>query len=279
MESISLSDEDDVNTRSEKLPDTVESLTKCGEDVKNVCSPKEEKESIEVSSIMQESPSSSNTNRNDLTGSVSTIVTTSMDYMQSKNESTIENIDKCLNISEPPVAAIDDYSTSSLMCNEISTLVQNNSSLNHPVDCLTVPNVVASDKSKASPQGGENTENEILNDDAESKHLEMIVSENCTVETSGKIDEETENGRVEMTNKILQLEEERGKLTTEVMEKEILVLKMEKETTSLKSEISQLESTHATKLAEIEKKQKQMLEQMNTKMTEVRNYWSIIYQK
>ena len=276
MESISLSDEDEVIASCEKSPDNASGVMKCGEDLKNVKISKEEYDNIEVSSIMQESPSSPNTNQNDLTGSVSTIVTASTDIMQSRNESSIENIDRSSNVSEPSVAAMNDYSTSSLMCNEKSTLVQNASSYNHTVESQTVPNVVASDKSKASPHVGESTQNEITNDNAESKNSELVVSENCDVKTSGKIDEEIENDRVEMTNKILQLEEERGKLTTEVMEKEILVLKMEKETTSLKSEISQLESQHATKLADIEKKQKQMLEQMNTKMTEVRNYWSII---
>ena len=276
MESISLSDEDDVIANSKKSPDNIENLTKCGEDVKSIYIPKEENESIEVSSIMQESPSSPNTNQNDLTGSVSTIVTASTDIMQSKNENSIENIDRSSNVSEPSVAAMNNYSTSSLMCNEKSTLVQNSSSYNHTVESQTVPNRVTSDKSETSPHVGESTQNEITNDNAEGKNSESVVSENCYVETSGKIDEETENDRVEMTNKILQLEEERGKLTTEVMEKEILVLKMEKETTSLKSEISQLESTHATKLADIEKKQKQMLEQMNAKMTEVRNHECII---
>ena len=276
MESISLSDEDDVTASSEKSPDNVEGLMKCEEDIKNVFLPKEENENIEVNSIMQESPSSPNTNENDLTGSISSIVTASTDIMQSKNESSIENIDRSSNVSEPSVAAMNDYSTSSLMCNEKSTLVQNSSSYNHTVESQTVPNRVTSDKSETSPHVGESTQNEITNDNAEGKNSELIVSENCYVETSGNIDEETENDRIEMTNKILQLEEERGKLTTEVIEKEILVLKMEKETTSLKSEISQLESLHATKLADIEKKQKQMLEQMNAKMTEVRNYKCII---
>ena len=111
-------------------------------------------------------------------------------------------------------------------------------------------------------------------------------SENMTssVEKSGNIDQsdfkdnncakilsgESDVDNLQLTNKILELEEQRGKLTTEMMEKEILALKLEKETSSLKAEISQLEVLNAKKLIDTENKHKQQMDQMAMKMTEVR---------
>ena len=79
----------------------------------------------------------------------------------------------------------------------------------------------------------------------------------------------SENEDLELTNKILQLEEERGKLTTEVMEKEILSLKLEKENNSLRAEVSQLEAQHVAKMSECDRKHKQNTDQMAVKMAEV----------
>ena len=89
---------------------------------------------------------------------------------------------------------------------------------------------------------------------------------NCAKILSG----ESEVDNLQLTNKILQLEEQRGKLTTEMMEKEILALKLERETSSLKAEISQLEVLNAKKLIDCENKHKQQMDQMAMKMTEVR---------
>ena len=89
---------------------------------------------------------------------------------------------------------------------------------------------------------------------------------NCAKILSG----ESEVDNLQLTNKILQLEEQRGKLTTEMMEKEILALKLERETSSLKAEISQLEVLNAKKLIDAENKHKQQMDQMAMKMTEVR---------
>ena len=89
---------------------------------------------------------------------------------------------------------------------------------------------------------------------------------NCAKILSG----ESEVDNLLLTNKILELEEQRGKLTTEMMEKEILALKLERETSSLKAEISQLEVLNAKKLIDTENKHKQQMDQMAMKMTEVR---------
>ena len=83
---------------------------------------------------------------------------------------------------------------------------------------------------------------------------------------------ESESDSLQLTNRILQLEEDRGKLTTEVMEKEILALKLEKETNYLRTEVSQLEAQHAAELSEIEKKHKQNMDQMAVKMAEVHSF-------
>ena len=88
---------------------------------------------------------------------------------------------------------------------------------------------------------------------------------NCAKILSG----ESEVDNLQLTNKILELEEQRGKLTTEMMEKEILALKLERETSSLKAEISQLEVLNAKKLIDAENKHKQQMDQMAMKMTEV----------
>jgi len=85
---------------------------------------------------------------------------------------------------------------------------------------------------------------------------------------------ESESDSLQLTNRILQLEEDRGKLTTEVMEKEILALKLEKETNYLRTEVSQLEAQHTATLSEIEKKHKLNMDQMAVKMTEV-NYFNL----
>ena len=89
---------------------------------------------------------------------------------------------------------------------------------------------------------------------------------NCAKTLSGESDVDN----LQLTNKILELEEQRGKLTTEMMEKEILALKLERETSSLKAEISQLEVLNAKKLIDTENKHKQQMDQMAMKMTEVR---------
>jgi hypothetical protein len=96
-------------------------------------------------------------------------------------------------------------------------------------------------------------------------------------EKSKVLCEESESDSLRLTNRILRLEEDRGKLTTEVMEKEILALKLEKETNYLRTEVSQLEAQHTATLSEIEKKHKQNMDQMAVKMSEVYKYLCTIF--
>ena len=69
--------------------------------------------------------------------------------------------------------------------------------------------------------------------------------------------------------KIETLEQERGQLTAEVMSKDILITKLEKETSSLKSEVTQLETSHANIVAEHERKFLLLSEEMSAKVAEV----------
>ena len=270
MESISLSDEEEISVSCEQLPEKTENCIVREEDIKEKCIPDPEKESDTSNTTTNDYAQCYREDQTNLTKSDPTFDCTPTDIMQSKNECSIDTKDKLLNVIDPLNAAINDHSTSPILCNEKSALVQNESTCNFTVEPERVPIIMASDQAKNSPESSENSTGSRVNDNSTGESNGEAISENINENSSRKKDDEIESDKIEMTNKILQMEEERGKLTTEVMEKEILVLKMEKETTSLKSEISQLESTHETKLAEIEKKHKQTLELMNTKMVEVR---------
>ena len=68
------------------------------------------------------------------------------------------------------------------------------------------------------------------------------------------------------------LEQDRGQLTAEVISKDILITNLEKETSSLKSEVTQLETNHASIVAEHERKFLLLSEEMSAKVAEVCNY-------
>ena len=76
----------------------------------------------------------------------------------------------------------------------------------------------------------------------------------------------------ELEDKVEALEKERGELTAEVMAKDSLIGKLEKESSSLKAEIAQLETNHANVAAEHERKFLQLSEEMAAKVAEVCNY-------
>ena len=65
------------------------------------------------------------------------------------------------------------------------------------------------------------------------------------------------------------MEKERGELTAEVMTKDSLIGKLEKEASSLKAEIAQLETSHTNAIAEHERKFLQLSEEMAAKVAEV----------
>merc|ERR1712173_400180 len=73
--------------------------------------------------------------------------------------------------------------------------------------------------------------------------------------------------------KIETLEQERGQLTAEVMSKDILITKLEKETSSLKSEVTQLETSHANIIAEHERKFLLLSEEMSAKVAELKKQY------
>ena len=76
----------------------------------------------------------------------------------------------------------------------------------------------------------------------------------------------------ELEDKVEALEKERGELTAEVMTKDSLIGKLEKESSSLKAEIAQLETNHANVAAEHERKFLQLSEEMAAKVAEVCNF-------
>ena len=80
---------------------------------------------------------------------------------------------------------------------------------------------------------------------------------------SENIDQEDLNQKLEA------FEKERGELTAEVMTKDSLIGKLEKESSSLKAEIAQLETSHSNAIAEHERKFIQLSEEMAAKVAEV----------
>ena len=79
----------------------------------------------------------------------------------------------------------------------------------------------------------------------------------------------SENNDQDLNQKLEALEKERGELTAEVMTKDSLIGKLEKESSSLKAEIAQLETSHANAIAEHERKFIQLSEEMAAKVAEV----------
>ena len=82
--------------------------------------------------------------------------------------------------------------------------------------------------------------------------------------------DKTENTNIE--KRIEVLEQDRGQLAAEVISKDILITNLEKETSSLKSEVTQLETNHANIVAEHERKFLLLSEEMSAKVAEVCNY-------
>jgi hypothetical protein len=70
--------------------------------------------------------------------------------------------------------------------------------------------------------------------------------------------------------KMLELEQERGQLTAELMSKDILITKLEKESSSLKAELAQNEGQHINSIADHERKFLQLSEEMAAKVAEVK---------
>ena len=79
----------------------------------------------------------------------------------------------------------------------------------------------------------------------------------------------SEKNDQDLNQKLEALEKERGELTAEVMTKDSLIGKLEKEASSLKAEIAQLETSHTNAIAEHERKFIQLSEEMAAKVAEV----------
>merc|ERR1712008_125284 len=69
------------------------------------------------------------------------------------------------------------------------------------------------------------------------------------------------------------LEQDRGQLAAEVICKDILITNFEKETSSLKSEVTQLETNHANIVAEHERKFLLLSEEMSAKVAELKKQY------
>ena len=80
------------------------------------------------------------------------------------------------------------------------------------------------------------------------------------------------NDQEDLNQKLEAMEKERGELTSEVMTKDSLIGKLEKESSSLKAEVAQLETSHTNAIAEHERKFIQLSEEMAAKVAEVRHY-------
>ena len=76
-----------------------------------------------------------------------------------------------------------------------------------------------------------------------------------------------------LSPKIEMLEKERGELTAEVLAKDTLIANFEKECSSLKAEVAQLESSHASAMAEHERKFLQLSEEMSAKVAELKKQY------
>ena len=81
------------------------------------------------------------------------------------------------------------------------------------------------------------------------------------------------NHNEDLSPKIEMLEKERGELTAEVMAKDVLIANLEKECSSMKAEVAQLESGHASAIAEHERKFLQLSEEMSAKVAELKKQY------
>ena len=130
-------------------------------------------------------------------------------------------------------------------------------------------------------------EEQEINSDDKIEPVEAILVENMESQadenhvTNGDPNDKTEDTdfglalRVPLPNfekRIEVLEQDRGQLTAEVISKDILITNLEKETSSLKSEVTQLETNHANIVAEHERKFILLSEEMSAKVAEVCYY-------
>ena len=84
---------------------------------------------------------------------------------------------------------------------------------------------------------------------------------------------ETNHNVENLSPKIEMLEKERGELTAEVLAKDTLIANFEREYSSLKAEVAQLESSHASAMAEHERKFLQLSEEMSAKVAELKKQY------
>ena len=102
-----------------------------------------------------------------------------------------------------------------------------------------------------------------LSDNEEAMMEEIKIAE----EDEPKAEESAQD----VGQRLLQMEQERGQLAAEVMSKDSLIAKLEKEAISLKSELTLMESSNAAVKAEQDRKFLQMHEEMTAKVAEVLN--------
>ena len=108
-------------------------------------------------------------------------------------------------------------------------------------------------------------EDELVNFDTASQGPTAVAAIDSTV-----LKEENEIPEKSLEEQVQALETERGQLTTEVMTKDVLVSKLEKEVSSIKSELASMEASKANEIAEHERKFMQLSEEMAAKVAEVR---------
>ena len=164
-----------------------------------------------------------------------------------------------------------------------------------PVEAILVENMDSKADENHVTNGKKNSimvpvslsdEEQEINSDGKIKPVEAILVENEDSIADGnhvkngdtndiKSETDTDFGlalRVPLPNfekRIEVLEQDRGQLTAEVISKDILITNLEKETSSLKSEVTQLETNHANIVAEHERKFLLLSEEMSAKVAEV----------
>ena len=116
----------------------------------------------------------------------------------------------------------------------------------------------------------------VAEDDQEinvTNNMEISDVKDSVVQDENVNSVETNHSVENLTPKIEMLEKERGELTAEVLAKDTLIANFERECSSLKAEVAQLESSHASAMAEHERKFLQLSEEMSAKVAELKKQY------
>ena len=112
------------------------------------------------------------------------------------------------------------------------------------------------------------TETNVIENMEQSQTEENHVTK-CSNEIDSKTGLDVTEVKLDLDARIEALEQERGQLTSEVMSKDNLITNLEKETSSLRQEVTELETNHANVVAEHERKFLLLSEEMSAKVAEV----------